>query len=183
MRDEPPVEAACPHGQVMPVAQAQACNARIGEINDEFAAIKARHDNLVARKNQIAAEEARKNADLEAQKNQIALDEANKISALESKKTAATALQANIEACSNDPSTMSKKACLDHIFDNQSEAAAAYDLDPSVVKPDYLGGHKSTVNIVRTQNKVHDDTQIRKITSKKITVPSPTSTSTTATPK
>lgn len=120
--------------------------------------IKARHDNLMG------------------QKNQIAIDQANKIASLEQKKSKATALDTKIEACSGNPDTMTKKACLDRIFDNASNNA--YDLDPGVVKPDYLGSTKSSATIVQSQNKVRDDDAIRKTMKKKITVPSPTPDST-----
>jgi hypothetical protein len=70
-----------------------------------------------------------------------------------------------------DPTTMSKNACLDHLFDNTE--FHPYDLDSSVVKPDYLGSHKSSPTIIKSQNKVHDDGAIRKVTSKKICVPRP----------
>jgi hypothetical protein len=173
MRDEPPVEADCPQGKVMPAAEAAACEARIAEINNEFAALNARHENLQARKNQIDADLASKSAELQSQENRIATDTANQIVELDKKKAAATDAQSKIEACADNPDTMSKKACLDHLFDNASFDTAAYDLDPSVVKPDYLGGHKSSATIIKSQNQVHNDGAIRKVMSKKICVPSP----------
>jgi DNA repair exonuclease SbcCD ATPase subunit len=173
MRDEPPVEAACPPGKVMPAAAAAACEARIAEINGQFAALKARHDNLQTQKNRIATDLANKNAELQAQENRIAIDTANKIAELDKKKAAATDAQSKIEACADNPDTMSKKACLDHLFDNTK--FSPYDLDSSVVKPVYdsLGGHKSSATIIKSQNQVHDDGAIRKVMSKKTCVPSP----------
>jgi hypothetical protein len=173
MRDEPPVEAACPQGKVMPVAQARACEARIAEINGQFAALKARHDALSAQKDRIAMDLANRSAELQSQENRIAIDTASKMAELDKKKAAATEAQSKIEACSDNPTTMAKKACLDHIFDGTSTKYDGYDLDPSVVKPDYLGGHKSSPTIIKSQNQVHDDGAIRKVMSKKVCVPSP----------
>jgi hypothetical protein len=187
MRDVQPVQSECPQGRVMSPAAAAACEARIAEVNQQFAALKARHDNLQSRKNQIDMDlanknrdTANKNAELQAQENRIAIDTANKIAELDKRKAEATADLEKINACAGDPTTMSKKACLDHLFDNTSFQSSAYDLDPSVVKPDYLGGHKSSATIVKSQNKIHDDQQIRDIMKKKTTVPSPPSGSTAA---
>jgi len=153
MQDAPPVEAACPQGKVMPVEQANACNARIAALNAQFAKLKARHDDLLN------------------EKNQLAFDEANQIAVLEQRKVEAKALDANIVACSGNADVMTKKACLDRIFDNKS--VSPYDLDAGVVKPDYFGTTKTEANIIPAQNKVHDDGQIRKVMSKKVTVPPP----------
>lgn len=153
MQDAPPVEADCPQGKVMPIEQANACNARIAALNAQFARLKARHD------------------DLQNDKNQLAVDEANKIAVFEQRKAEAKANAASIEACSKNDDVMAKKACLDSLFDNKT--ISPYDLDAGVVKPDYFGTTKTEAKIISSQNNVHDDGQIRKVMSKKIAVPPP----------
>jgi cell division protein FtsB len=120
--DAPGVEADCPRGQQVPVEQAKVCKARMAALDALFAKLKTRHD------------------DLEAKKDQIAADEATAIAKLEQKKVTVESIQAEIETCADNPDTASKKKCLDRFFDNAALAKTARDLDPTVVRPEYVGG-------------------------------------------
>jgi len=120
-QDAPAVEADCPHGQQVPVEQAKVCKARMAALDDLFAKLKTRHDDLVAKRDKIAA------------------DAAAAIAKLEQKKMTVESIQAEIETCADNPDTASKKKCLDRFFDNESLAKTARDLDPTVVRPEYAG--------------------------------------------
>jgi hypothetical protein len=139
----------------MPMAQAQACNARIHDFN--------------AYNNRIAAQVKAALAD----RDRIVREEQAKIQRLNREKQAAQRTASMLTTCDQED-IMARKACLDKLFDNQTVTSG---LDVVEV-PDLFGGRKWTVQEVIQRYKESGDatpSQIMKLYKSidKINVPSP----------